>query len=176
MREAVRVNEHLHSGAVTLFSHFELEIPVQHPPPREMPNTATRYSKTYGHLRLVVVGENRLLRAAHETPCEQLALEFMQDNENNVVKLITRSRRIFLTYGVFDSFRHNPDLRRPARKLEKLGYGDIGLLVQLTEAELRALPFIEDKHVQAMKEQLAQAGLLFGMTVPGWEKAPQRQR
>ncbi len=100
----------------------------------------------------------------------------MGRDDSNIVKFIPRSRYVYFTYGVCDTFRDQPQLKVAARKLEQLGYGDLGQLLQCTEEELLTLPFMNRQLLQQMNEQLNQVGLHFGMQIPTWARPPSFER
>jgi hypothetical protein len=106
----------------------------------------------------------------------QLRFSFMENSTpNNIVQYVSQPRQMYLDYGVYDTFRDEPGLVNPSRKLERQGIRLIGNLVQMSREELATFSFLDADTLDQMEAQLALAGLRFGMNIPWWGR-PQYPR
>jgi hypothetical protein len=101
----------------------------------------------------------------------QYLLPLAEPPRSSVVTFLSRDRYGFLDYGVHDTFYSVPNSAAAARKLERQGIYVLGQLVQMSEANLRRFPFMNDSVVEAMKKQLAKIGLMFNVRAPAWNKS-----
>jgi hypothetical protein len=100
----------------------------------------------------------------------QLTLPFAMPQRPNIVRFLPRHQYSCLAYGVYDTFENVPEAAKAAQQLEANHIFLIGQLVQLTEEQVRAFPFMNDTIIRVMKDELEVAGLGFGTRVPSWNK------
>lgn len=100
----------------------------------------------------------------------QLTLPFAASKRPNVLRVVPRHGRAYLDYGVYDCFHDVRGAAKAALRLEAIGVLLIGQLIQRSEEQMRALPFMTEESLQAMREELAIFGLGFGARVPWWNR------
>ncbi len=71
---------------------------------------------------------------------------------------------------MYDTFQHIAGARKAAVKLETNEVFVIGQLVQMTEDQVRAVPFMDDETLRLIRDELAAMGLGFGYRVPSWSR------
>lgn len=133
------------AGEPALCSRLEAAWPRQDSP--GLSEKISRYllsigRKTNASLRYVVVSGN--LHHIRVVDC-QLTLPFAPPHPLNIVRFVPPHRRGFLDYGVYDSFRNVPGAGHAAHQLEAMRIYLVGQLVQLTEEQVRAYPFMDDR-------------------------------
>ena len=74
----------------------------------------------------------------------------------------------YLDYGVFDCFRDEEALRRPALAIEARGILVLGQLTQLDYGHMARM--LSDTTATRMREQLRSLGLDFGLRLPRWQR------
>jgi hypothetical protein len=105
----------------------------------------------------------------------QSAFSFMLSSATDlqrlaVVRLAPLRQRAYLDYGVYDVFKDIPGAAKPALKLEAKGIWILGLLVQLSENDVRRLVSVSDETLERMKRRLARIDFGFDMRIPWWNR------
>lgn len=95
----------------------------------------------------------------------QLELRFPPVRSRLVI-FVSKRRRGYLDFGVFDVFRDVPAAIKAARRLEARGILFLDQLVRCTEDEVRTLSRADDNALHAMRRRLAIVGFRFGMDIP----------
>ena len=117
------------------------------------------------------IGSAGVIITVSVAPTErQLLLPFVFPSHANVVRIVPRHYHAFLDNGVHDCFYHLRGLAKVALKLEAAGIWMIGHLVQLTDEEMRAFPFMTERALNTMQTELARFRLGFGTRVPWWNR------
>jgi hypothetical protein len=88
----------------------------------------------------------------------------------SVIELVPRSRGVYLNCGVFDVFRDLPAAGKAALRLEANGIWMLGLLVQMSERDVKRLGSVDQPALEAMKLHLGKIGMSFEMRIPWWNR------
>ncbi len=161
----------------TLFSYYGILLP-RSVTQSQMATQITAYLSAMSHIKngqmrpFVVCRKENVVSFIDY--CQFSFSLVMRFPSTNIVNFLPKSRYVYLDFGVYDIFEDIPEVRKAARLLEKKGYFYLGHLVQLTEAELRGFPFINDSILASMKDHLATMKLGLGMAVPAWQQAYDR--
>jgi hypothetical protein len=154
----------------TLFSYFGIELPERVPPSlseRVLLYFACR--PRLGNASLILLSLSKSSRYA----TTQLLLPLGKPQRRFPVRFVPRNRRVYLDYGVYDTFRNLPEVAKTALKLEAKGFNLVGQLVQLSEEQVRAFSFIDERTLKRMKDHLAKVAFCFGMEISFWNRSRQ---
>jgi hypothetical protein len=87
-----------------------------------------------------------------------------------VVRFVPLRKRAYLDYAVYDVFKDLPGAAKPALKLQAKGIWLLGLLVQMSENDVRAVASVGDETLERMKRRLAVIDFGFDMRIPWWNR------
>jgi hypothetical protein len=156
---------------IDLFDFFGVAIPVHRPP--RLADRILEYFKSNKIIKnplLLSSASKANVHNFHEHFNPALPFPSTKENANNVIDFPPSERFDYLTYGVYDTFRGNPLLKKAGLKFERHGYYVLGQLVQLTEDRVRAFSFLDSAILCQISEHIRPLGLRFGMYLPTWNR------
>ena len=115
----------------------------------------------------VIYRQYAALNSKGDSNC-QLSFCFMKPVRPNVIRFIPKCSYPYLDYGIYELFRNTQNAAPAALRLQKRGLRYVGHLVQFTESDLRALPFMTDLAITEISDGLKECGLALGSAVPLW--------
>jgi hypothetical protein len=168
-----RDSDHCRPGStrqLVLFSACEITAPT--PSLNGLPAKIANYLQAFGKqtdrpLRLVLVSDAQTVVTF---PDRQLPLPLELPRRPSLARIVPAIRRAFLDYGVYEQFRDEPESFDAALQLEKSGIYMLGQLIQMSEDQLRAYSFINDRVLQSMKANLARFDLGLDTRHPPWNR------
>lgn len=124
--------------------------------------------KRYGHL--FVVEHSRLSVSTRKDINFQLCFSFMDLPPSKVVRLVPPRLQQWLSYTLKDLSASEPELADTVRQLERSGVTYLGDLVQMSEDQLRALPFMSEQSLAGIRTFLSRARLGFDSALTRWNR------
>lgn len=147
-------------GGLPLFSYYGLGCTLE----QNISEVAKLTDSISRNTQLVMLMYFNIKTEKH---ARQTEFDFMKQDfeKNNVARLLPREHASRLNYGVYDTLRDLPAVRKAAIKLEECGYYTVRELISASETELRALPFMTDAIMEDIKENLSRKGLGLGTKI-----------